>query len=111
MAGDDSDSSEDAYNDVETNVLLGYAVSEETVDSFSQLGGQPVSLSVSHRNTPLRVAHERGGEDAAEEDGALDVGGRRHGPGRCAGEMPGVSGTNELAAPTAWQPPRKIPRT
>lgn len=41
MADYDSDSSS-GDNDIETNVLLGYASKEETSDEFSQLGGQPV---------------------------------------------------------------------
>ena len=41
MADYDSDSS-DGGNDIETNVLLGYASKEPTVDDFSQLGGNPV---------------------------------------------------------------------
>lgn len=41
MADYDSDSS-DGGNDIETNVLLGYASKEETSDTFSQLGGRPV---------------------------------------------------------------------
>lgn len=41
MADYESDSS-DGGNDIETNVLLGYASKEETSDHFSQLGGQPV---------------------------------------------------------------------
>jgi len=41
MADYDSDSS-DGGNDIETNVLLGYASKEPTVDDFSQLGGKPV---------------------------------------------------------------------
>ena len=39
--GDSSD--EDSGNFAATNVLLGYASKEPTDDSFSQLGGQPVS--------------------------------------------------------------------
>lgn len=40
MADYDSDSS--GADDVETNVLLGYASKEPTSDEFSQLGGRPV---------------------------------------------------------------------
>lgn len=40
MADYDSDSS--GANDVETNVLLGYASKTPTSDEFSQLGGHPV---------------------------------------------------------------------
>ncbi|KAF2723432.1 hypothetical protein K431DRAFT_337399 [Polychaeton citri CBS 116435] len=43
MADYDSDSSGD-NNDVETNVLLGYASQEPTEDEFSQLGGYPTWL-------------------------------------------------------------------
>ena len=43
MAEYDSDSSAGGEN-VKTNVLLGYASKEPTVDDFSQLGGQPVCL-------------------------------------------------------------------
>lgn len=42
MADYDSDSS--GAEDVATNVLLGYASKEPTVDEFSQLGGHPVRL-------------------------------------------------------------------
>jgi pre-rRNA-processing protein TSR4 len=41
MADYDSDSS-GAGDDIETNVLLGYASKDPTGDEFSQLGGQPV---------------------------------------------------------------------
>ena len=41
MADYDSDSS-GAGDDIETNVLLGYASKEPTGDEFSQLGGQQV---------------------------------------------------------------------
>lgn len=41
MADYDSDSSAGG-DDVETNVLLGYASKEPTADDFSQLGGRPV---------------------------------------------------------------------
>lgn len=44
MADYDSDSS-GAGNDVETNVLLGYASKEPTEDDFSQLGGHPVRVN------------------------------------------------------------------
>ena len=40
MADYDSDSS--GAEDIETNVLLGYASKEPTSDEFSQLGGHPV---------------------------------------------------------------------
>lgn len=43
MADYDSDSS-DGGNDVQTEVLLGYASREATGDDFSQLGGRPVRL-------------------------------------------------------------------
>lgn len=43
MADYDSDSSAGA--DVATNVLLGYASQEPTIDDFSRLGGHPVSYS------------------------------------------------------------------
>lgn len=41
-----SDSSEDEGVDdfTATNVLLGYATTEETDDKFSHLGGEPVCL-------------------------------------------------------------------
>ncbi len=44
MADYDSDSSgsENENNDISTNVLLGYASKDPTVDDFSQLGGLPV---------------------------------------------------------------------
>ena len=42
MSGYDSDSS--GADDVETNVLLGYASKEATSDDFSQLGGHPTWL-------------------------------------------------------------------
>ncbi|TKA78387.1 hypothetical protein B0A55_04728 [Friedmanniomyces simplex] len=45
MADYDSDSS--GGNDIETNVLLGYASSEPTLDDFSQLGGHPTWLDAS----------------------------------------------------------------
>lgn len=41
MADYDSDSS--GAEDIATNVLLGYASKEPTVDDFSQLGGHPVT--------------------------------------------------------------------
>ncbi len=41
MADYDSDSS-GGDNDIETNVLLGYASKEPTIDHVSQLGGHPV---------------------------------------------------------------------
>ena len=41
MADYDSDSSGNG-EDIETNVLLGYASKEPTGDDFSPLGGQPV---------------------------------------------------------------------
>ncbi|KAI5361542.1 putative programmed cell death protein [Septoria linicola] len=44
MADYDSDSS--AGDDIETNVLLGYASKEPTVDDFSQLGGHPIWLDL-----------------------------------------------------------------
>ena len=44
MTSIDGDSSEDETGSfTTTNVLLGYASKEPTDDSFSQLGGQPVS--------------------------------------------------------------------
>lgn len=43
MADYDSDSSAGG-DDIETNVLLGYASKEPTIDDFSQLGGHPVRL-------------------------------------------------------------------
>ncbi|GAB7361312.1 hypothetical protein MBLNU230_g1369t1 [Neophaeotheca triangularis] len=43
MADYDSDSS-GAGDDIETNVLLGYASKEPTGDDFSQLGGHPIWL-------------------------------------------------------------------
>lgn len=44
MAPNDSDSSdEDTEIFTTTNVLLGYASKESTDDSFSHLGGYPVS--------------------------------------------------------------------
>ena len=49
MASYDSDSSDGddaSYNT--TNVLLGYASKEPTDDTFSQLGGFPVSFSLTH---------------------------------------------------------------
>jgi pre-rRNA-processing protein TSR4 len=42
MADYDSDSS--GTDDVETNVLLGYASREPTSDDFSQIGGHPVRV-------------------------------------------------------------------
>lgn len=45
MADYDSDSSAGG-DDIETNVLLGYASKEPTIDDFSQLGGHPVRLVV-----------------------------------------------------------------
>lgn len=48
MADYDSDSS--GAEDVETNVLLGYASKEPTGDEFSQLGGHPVSLQPRRMN-------------------------------------------------------------
>ena len=39
----DSDSSVDG-DEIATNVLLGYASKEPTIDEFSQLGGKPVRL-------------------------------------------------------------------
>ena len=43
MADYESDSS-GAGDDIETNVLLGYAAKEPTGDDFSQLGGLPVGV-------------------------------------------------------------------
>lgn len=43
MAEYDSDSSAGG-EDIETNVLLGYASQEPIGDDFSQLGGRPVCL-------------------------------------------------------------------
>jgi len=40
MADYDSESS--GADDIVTNVLLGYASKEPTIDNFSQLGGHPV---------------------------------------------------------------------
>lgn len=45
MTDYDSDSS-GAGNDIETNVLLGFASKEPTGDDFSQLGGHPVNFSL-----------------------------------------------------------------
>lgn len=44
MADYDSDSSDEDVrgDDIQTNVLLGYASKEATSDDFSQLGGRPV---------------------------------------------------------------------
>ena len=47
MADYDSDSS-GAGDDVETNVLLGYASKDPTGDDFSRLGGQPVRATIDH---------------------------------------------------------------
>jgi pre-rRNA-processing protein TSR4 len=49
MADYDSDSS-GAGEDVETNVLLGYASKEPTGDDFSQLGGLPVRIDTIIQN-------------------------------------------------------------
>ena len=48
MADYDSDSS--GADDVETDVLLGYASKEPTTDNFSQLGGHPVRSPRDNRN-------------------------------------------------------------
>lgn len=53
MADYDSDSS--GAEDIETNVLLGYASKEPTSDDFSQLGGHPVRIL-----TGVEVYGERG---------------------------------------------------
>lgn len=42
MADYDSEDSSAGGDDVATNVLLGYASQQPTVDDFSQLGGRPV---------------------------------------------------------------------
>jgi pre-rRNA-processing protein TSR4 len=56
MADYDSDSSISDNEDISTNVLLGYASKEPTVDDFSQLGGHPVRESYTlDRWTMLRV--------------------------------------------------------
>lgn len=44
MADYDSDSS--VGEDIETGVTLGYATKDATGDDFSQLGGHPVSRSI-----------------------------------------------------------------
>lgn len=41
-----SDSSDDEVSYTTTNVMLGYASKEPTADSFSQLGGLPVSCDI-----------------------------------------------------------------
>ena len=45
MSLEDSDSSEDAHAYTTTDVVLGFASQDPTEDSFSQLGGVPVSTS------------------------------------------------------------------
>ena len=43
MSGNYSDSEDEDYGDFETtDVVLGYAVKEETNDKLSHLGGEPV---------------------------------------------------------------------
>lgn len=44
VAMDNYDSDSSAGDDIETNVLLGYASKEPTSDDFSQLGGHPVRI-------------------------------------------------------------------
>ncbi|KAK5173173.1 uncharacterized protein LTR77_003295 [Saxophila tyrrhenica] len=48
MADSDSDSSLSDTTDLATNVLLGYASKDPTIDDFSQLGGQPTWLDKSY---------------------------------------------------------------
>ena len=72
MADYDSDSS-GGDNDIETNVLLGYASKEPTIDHVSQLGGHPVRscskdsfpgpqaecmrrLGLTHRHVPMDLS-------------------------------------------------------
>ena len=45
MSGNYSDSEDENYGDFETtDVVLGYAMKEETHDKISHLGGEPVGL-------------------------------------------------------------------
>lgn len=49
MLQNDSDSSDEENESFSTtNVLLGYASKEPTDDTFSQLGGHPVSVFLPH---------------------------------------------------------------
>jgi hypothetical protein len=59
---DNYDSDSSAGDDVETNVLLGYASKEPTSDEFSQLGGHPVcAVSLEHRWTVRLTRYFRHG--------------------------------------------------
>lgn len=47
MSGNYSDSEDEDYGDLRTtNVTLGYAVTEETSDKISHLGGEPVCFNL-----------------------------------------------------------------
>ena len=53
MALLDSDSSgEESEQYAATNIMLGYASEEPTDDTFSHLGGDPVSLVAYHCHNP-----------------------------------------------------------
>lgn len=48
MSGNYSDSEDEDYGDFQTtNVTLGFAVTEETSDKISHLGGEPVLFPLS----------------------------------------------------------------